>query len=357
MVSCAVLFRKAFGRLLAAPLFTAFAVLSLAAGVAVTTAVYSVVDKLFLSEIGATVARIAGVRHDRLERPPHRAERVGRRTSRRCTIVATVVFADHRIVTVLSFRSTSNADAEVVDRRGRCALVLSARWASAASDRHGCSSPRTMPSEAAGRRVERRVLAHVATPADAGVLGRTVRDRRASVRDRSASRRTAIRGHRRSAPFTTMVWIPLASEALIHSDAPIRTGRDPICAHGAARSARRGFWCSARLRPGGSIASASAELQTIVAISSMQSRPRAAAVRAAAPTARPHLVERHERLVITTTKNDDSVRRIGFILIGLVAMVLVVACTNLANLVLARGTARQGELAIRMAMGASRGAV
>jgi len=47
MLSCAVLFRKAFARLLAAPLFTTFAVLSLAAGVAVTTAVYSVVDKLF----------------------------------------------------------------------------------------------------------------------------------------------------------------------------------------------------------------------------------------------------------------------------------------------------------------------
>ncbi|MEP6782376.1 MAG: ABC transporter permease, partial [Acidobacteriota bacterium] len=48
-----MLFRKAVGRLMAAPLFTAFAVLSLAAGVAVTTAVYSVVDKLLLSGIGA----------------------------------------------------------------------------------------------------------------------------------------------------------------------------------------------------------------------------------------------------------------------------------------------------------------
>src|SRR6186997_1549895 len=45
--------RLAARRLLATPLFTVFAVLSLAIGVAVTTAVYSIVDSIFLRDSGA----------------------------------------------------------------------------------------------------------------------------------------------------------------------------------------------------------------------------------------------------------------------------------------------------------------
>src|SRR3989442_1768316 len=45
--------RLAARRLLATPLFTIFAVLSLAIGVAVTAAVYSVVDSIFLRDAGA----------------------------------------------------------------------------------------------------------------------------------------------------------------------------------------------------------------------------------------------------------------------------------------------------------------
>ena len=101
-----------------------------------------------------------------------------------------------------------------------------------------------------------------------------------------------------------------------------------------------------RLAPGTSIDAARAELSTVHA-AIMREHPESYASKA--------------NVQVTVSKLRDQIaspaRTILIVLLAAAAVVFVIACSNVANLILARSVRREGELAVRAALGAGTGAL
>ena len=101
-----------------------------------------------------------------------------------------------------------------------------------------------------------------------------------------------------------------------------------------------------RLAPGASVAEARSQLATVYA-ELLQEHPEA------------YSAKGEFRVAVTPLRDQIAApaRTVLLVLLGAAGIVFVIACSNVANLILARSVRREGELAVRAALGASRGAL
>ena len=141
--------------------------------------------------------------------------------------------------------------------------------------------------------------------------------------------------------FAPEIWLPLGVHDQVAND--FETGnKNKLDDRGG-----RQFMIVGRLKPGMTAAAAAPALKTL-----------AANLEQAWPVEQKEqtfMVETLSRFSLSTRPSSgNNVKRLAPLLFGMSGVVLLVACLNLANMLLARGAARRKEIAIRLALGGSR---
>jgi len=332
--------RFAFRLLAKTPGFTALAVLSLAAAIGVNSAIFSIVDAAFLRPfIALRPEEVVNLFTARKE-----AEQDYRQFSYpefKALAEPNEIFAD---LGAMEFTTAGVGLGDGIRRsitfivsdgyfRIHGAQPALGRVFTAEESNAGAAIPVTVLSDSLWRRLGHKT----------DIVGSTLRINGQLFTVVGVMPRTFSGGNALIGPE---LWLPLGARDLITSFITAKSDGLPL-------DHPRSFELNliGRLKPGLTPEAAAARLPALAA--------RIDAVKADASTGpRTLVVQAPSRINLSTEPSKESnLTTFAALLIGLAGVVLLIACLNLANLMLARGAARAREFAIRTAVGATRGAI
>jgi predicted permease len=320
--------RYAIRQMARRPGFTAFAVLSLALGIGVNSSIFTLVNAVLLRELPAV-------------RPGELVEVYSGSPGE--FLYGTSSFPDYRDLRswndVLSDLAAYNVTVASWDSGHRTELLFGEQVTASYFDLLGRppalgrpflpqedATPGTHPVVVLGHRLWRQRFG-----GDPGVLGRSIKLNGIHFTV------VGVAPEKLKGSFPGLVadfWVPLQM-----ADA---MDRSPILASRGSRS----LFLEGRLKPGVSIEKAQAQLAAL-----------AGRLRAAYPKEDKDLAVTlvKTREVVLNPGIDKPILGVAGLLMGIVGLVLLIACSNIANLLLVRASERRKEIAIRLAVGSGRG--